>query len=113
MAKSKKTEPIYVRVSTEEKTNLEEKAKLAGLSLSRFIAVSALGAEAPSRELLLRWDLALFQLRRTEVTLREIKTVFRKQKDWSVYGKVMSTLSELEATLKVLGLVRKVEDSTK
>ncbi len=113
MVKPKKTESIYVRVSTEEKTNLEEKAKLAGLSLSRFLAVSALGAEAPSREVLLRWDLALFQLRRTDITLREIKKVYRKQKDWSVYGKVVSTLSDLEAALKVLGLVRKGEDSTK
>jgi uncharacterized protein (DUF1778 family) len=103
MSKPKMTKPIYVRVSPEEKSCLEELAALANLSLSRFLAVSALGAETPSKEVLLRWDLALFQLRRTDVTLREIKKVLRKQKGWALYERVASTLDELDAALKGLG----------
>jgi uncharacterized protein (DUF1778 family) len=103
MTNSKMTKPIYVRVSPEEKACLEELATLANLSLSRFLAVSALGAETPSKEVLLRWDMALFQLRRADVTLREIKKVLRKQKGWALYERVASSLDELDVALKGLG----------
>jgi uncharacterized protein (DUF1778 family) len=103
MRRSKKTKPIYVRVSTEEKAHLEEMAALCNLSLSRFLAVSALGAAAPSKEMLLRWDMALFQLRRSDVTLREIKKGLRRERNWVVYEKVVNTLLEVDAALKTLG----------
>lgn len=103
MSDAKLTEGIYVRVTTEEKTYLIELAAVSGLSLSRFLAVAAMGAEAPSKEVLLRWDLALFQLRRTDLTLREIKKVLRKQKRWADYEQVAGALRELDAALNALG----------
>ena len=100
---TKKNKPIIVRTTAEEKAYLEEMAALAGVSLSRFLATSALGAQAPSREALLRWDMALFQLRRVEPVLRGLRKDLKKRKDWAAHTSVEETMRELRAALLGLG----------